>query len=805
MRSSVVEPNSSSTVQFPGQRDQVHYTSRMSQSPHLYRQPLQHKPKFRLVLAPAEGWLALLCLAVAAYCVIYAITAVNWVDNTFILNGSAAAGLIIGLGIAKIKHFPQGLMHLAACLIGYWLSIWLTSVIAFHVSWGLLVAGIGAVITDPTRINNSAMVFLFYLSFLCFFLGYFGAWLTYRAHLPWLVAIVYCSILLINLSYVKQDISFIVAIMLAALILLIARVQLTENLTQWQNLGLYTDRSWLRGITARIMQIASCMVVLTLVAGWLLPIISQPSAGVTFWNNLDNAWVNITQGHISWQNPGSLVQPYQSPTNFFGDQLTIAGSIHLPTGEVMNYTSSAGPQYLAGFTYDHFDGHTWTSLSSAADQNYGANAVLPTDINLDSITTTTSVTVVQPPEDTKHYLFAPSQPSSFDISTILYGDQMISAWTQANQLTRGEHYQVVSLLSNATPQNLSIVPLPQENTDYWHGDTNYSKLMAYYVQLPGDLSPQVWKTTQQWTRGATSTYDALRKLEVPLSDQTQFTYSLENPPVPANVDATSWLLQTRRGYCTYYATAMTTMARQLGIPTRIVNGFSRGHLDAQRKVWVIDGSDAHSWVQAYFPGFGWINFDPTPGFSLHNTNNPQPVTTPGATPRPTQPPTRSTPPATGKNAHPTPPAGSRSGRNPSTTDAAPQIDFLLGLSLTALIGSLLVLLVAIVRYRWLSLYPHSTFVAGTFWRLCRLASWVGLAPRNWQTPYEYGRMLCHHVPQEANPLWRLTELFVRERWAGPQTMPYAHSTSEREVEKLVPGLRRTFLRLLWMKTKVKQR
>jgi cell division septation protein DedD len=415
------------------------------------------------------------------------------------------------------------------------------------------------------------------------------------------------------------------------------------------------------------------------------------------------------------------------------------------------------------------------------------------------------VTVVQPPEDTKHYLFAPSQPSSFDISTILYGDQMISAWTQTNQLTRGEHYQVVSLLSNATPQNLSIVPLPQENTDYWHADTNYSKLMAYYVQLPSGLSPQVWKTTQQWTHGATNTYDALRKLEVHLSDQTQFTYSLDNPPVPANVDATSWLLQTRRGYCTYYATAMTTMARQLGIPTRIVNGFSRGHLDPQRKVWVIDGSDAHSWVQAYFPGFGWINFDPTPGFSLHNTNNPQPITTPGATPRPTQPPTRSTPPATGKNAHPTPPADSPSSRNPSTTDATPQIDFLLGLSFTALIGSLLVLLAAIVRYRWLSLYPNSTFIAGTFWRLCRFASWVGLAPRNWQTPYEYGRMLCRHVPQEANPLWRLTELFVRERWAGPQTMPYTHSTSEREVEKLMPGLRRTLLRLLWMKTKVKKR
>ncbi|MFL5625085.1 MAG: transglutaminaseTgpA domain-containing protein [Ktedonobacteraceae bacterium] len=803
MRSSVVEPKSSATVQ--GQRNQPQYRPHVPHSQRPYPQPALHKPKFRLVLAPAEGWFALVCLAVAAYCVVYAITAVKWVDNTFILNWSAAAGLIIGVGIAKIKRFPQGIMHLAACLTGHWLSIWLTSAMAFHVPWGSLIANIGAVITDPTRINNSAIVFLFYLSFLCFFLGYFGAWLTYRAHLPWLVAIVYCSILLINLSYVKQDVSFIIGVMLVALILLIARVQLAAHLVEWQSLGLYTDRTWLRGITARIMQITSFMVVLILAAGWLFPVLDQPSAGATFWDGLDNAWVNVTQGHVSWGNPASLIQPYQAPTNFFGDQLTIAGSVHLPTGEVMNYTSSAAPQYLAGFTYDHFDGHTWTSLSSSTNQNYEANAPLPTDINLDAKTITTSVTVVQPPEGTKHYLFAPTQPSSIDISSTLYGDQMISAWAQADPMTKGEHYQVISLLSTALPQHLSSVPLPRENAEYWHEDTNYTTLMEYYVQLPGNLSPQVWKTTQQWTRGATNAYEALRMLEAHLSDETQFTYALDNPAVPANTDAVSWLLQTRRGYCTYYATAMTTMARQLGIPTRIVNGFSQGHLDTQRKVWVIDGSDAHSWVQAYFPGFGWINFDPTPGFPLHGTNNPQPTTTPAATPHPTQPPAHSTPPSTSKQAHPTPPAGTRSSGDPTTPDATSQVNFLSGLSLTALICSLLVLLIAFARYRWRSLYPDSTLIAGTFWRLCLLASWLGLAPRDWQTPYEYSRMLCRKVPQAANPLWRLTELFVRERWAGSETIPYVSYASKREMERLTPSLRRVFLRLLWMKIRIKKR
>ena len=65
------------------------------------------------------------------------------------------------------------------------------------------------------------MVFLFYLTFLSFFLAYFGVWLIYRARLPWLVALIYCAIMLVNLNYIKQDLSYLVIIMLAALSLLI--------------------------------------------------------------------------------------------------------------------------------------------------------------------------------------------------------------------------------------------------------------------------------------------------------------------------------------------------------------------------------------------------------------------------------------------------------------------------------------------------------------------------------------------------------------------------------------------------------
>jgi hypothetical protein len=752
------------------------------------------KSKRRLVLAPIEGWLPLFLLAIALYAVTFSISAVGWVQHTFILNWSAAVGLLVGLSIAKINRMPQSILHLAACLIGNWLSVWLTSVIAFHISWSVVIAGIGSVLTDPTRISNSEVVFLFYLSFLSFFLGYFGAWLIYRAHLPWLVALVYCSIFLINLSYVRQDVSLYVALLLAALILLIARTQLSAKLIQWKSEGLYTDNSWLRGITWRIMRITSVIMLLSLIFGWLLPVLAQPDQGVTLWNSLNNAWANITQGRLS-QNPGSLFQPYQASTSFFGDQLTITGSIRLPTGEVLDYTSAAAPQYLAGFTYDRFDGHTWTSLASSTNQNFDANAELPNDTVRNYTTATTSVTIVQPPGGTKHYLFGPPEPANFDVSTTLYGSTMIAAWAQQSPLSAGEHYQVTSFISTVSPQALSTIPLPQDNAGIWKTDTNYSTLQSYYVQLPTDLTSNVQKTMATWIRGVGNAYDALKQIEARLNDSSQFTYSLDNPPIPTNIDVADWLLQTHRGYCTSYTTEMVLMARMLGIPARMVNGFSQGHLDTRRNVWVVDGSDAHSWVQAYFPGYGWINFDPTPGFSLRNTNNPQPVTTPVATASPV----KSTPTTapTGKKQGTSPDPTSDPAQNGTASSNAGAQSWFLSLTIVALVCALLIFLVALVRYWWRNLYPNSSFVAGTFWRVCRVAGWVGLAPRSWQTPYEYSRALCGRVPQEAGTLWRLTELFVRERWG---TLPHA-SQAEHELEQLSPRLRQSFWRLLLFKIK----
>lgn len=756
-------------------------------------------------LVPSEGWLPLLFLAIALYSVVGSIIGANWVSHSNVLLWSPAVGLLIGLGVARLTKMPQGILHLGACLIGHWLAIWLTSAIAFQINWVFVLGGLRAAITGTVAagmIPTNEVVFFFYLAFLCFFLGYFGSWLVYRAHLPWLVALVYCSIMLVNLNYVKKDQSYLVIILAGSLILLIARVQLVNQIQNWVTEGLYTDSTWMRTMVRRCMQVACVLTLVALLMSWFLPTQNQSVNGKAFWDQLNNAWSNILNGHVSLQNMGSLTQPYQTPSNFFSDQMTISGNVRLPAGEVLYYTSpNLQPHYLEGFTYNYFDGHTWTtSLVNA--QPYDANTSIPVDVNRgDSTQVTATVTVVQPPGGNKHYIFGPPQPVRFDTSTLMYGDGTAGAWVQQDPLVKGEHYTVVSLLTTNNTTVLSTIPLPDVRPDVWHNDAYYATLAMDYTRTPQDLSPNVQNTMKQWTRGATDTYSALKMLEAHLSDQAVFTYSTTNAPVPDNMDAVDWLLQTRSGYCTYYATAMAVMARQMGIPTRVVNGFSQGHIDQARHVWSVDGQDAHSWVQAYLPNFGWVNFDPTPGFAPNATpTSAAKPPTPNAAPKPT-PITKPTPAPIKNQTHPaTPPPTTKSAgtHHPEKQNTVNQ-GVLLGTSILVLLLSLIVFLMAVASYWWRNLYAENSFIVALFWRLCRIASWAGLAPRSSQTPYEYSNMLGAQFPEQAPSLWRLTELFVYDRWGPPrQKSPIGEDETK---QHLTSPLRSLFLRLLLRRVK----
>ncbi len=150
---------------------------------------------------------------------------------------------------------------------------------------------------------------------------------------------------------------------------------------------------------------------------------------------------------------------------------------------------------------------------------------------------------------------------------------------------------------------LQPVKLRAASTDYPEA------IRETYLQLPS-LDKRILPFTQSVTARATNPYDKAVAIENYL--RTRFAYTLD---LTGNVDKdplATFLFKTRAGHCEYFASAMTIMLRAIGIPSREVNGFLPGEYNDLGGDYIVRASDAHSWVETYFPGTGWVTFDPTP-------------------------------------------------------------------------------------------------------------------------------------------------------------------------------------------------
>jgi len=125
------------------------------------------------------------------------------------------------------------------------------------------------------------------------------------------------------------------------------------------------------------------------------------------------------------------------------------------------------------------------------------------------------------------------------------------------------------------------------------------------------LDPRIAELARQMTRGASDDLEKTRMIEKRL--RHDYAYSLDLPSVEVRDPISLFLFVRRKGYCEYFASAMTVMLRDLGIPARLVNGFQSGIANPYSGTLVIRASDAHTWVEAFFPETGWTVFDPTPG------------------------------------------------------------------------------------------------------------------------------------------------------------------------------------------------
>lgn len=315
-------------------------------------------------------------------------------------------------------------------------------------------------------------------------------------------------------------------------------------------------------------------------------------------------------------------------------------------------------------------------------------------------------------------------------------------------------FQTTSLVSTATATELSAA------------GTHYPGWTTQYTQLNDDGTrglETIRALAQEWTSGVADPYDQAIAIETHLRDPALFQYTLDPPtaPNPETWPLVYFLTTSHRGYCQYFASAMGAMLRSLNIPTRLITGYGPGTPAAEEDLrarptigeQIVTTSDAHTWVEAYFPNYGWIPFEPTPPSSQGDY---EPFTRGAAAISHTVVPPSSAPhPSITRHTPPPPPAST-----PSTRGSLPSVVPLVISILGGLVG------LAVLALLWFAL-PRS--VTGVWRRVEALGRLSGLERRNAETHRAFALRLGRSRPSAGPDFTELADLTGRAEFSATGT------------------------------------
>jgi Transglutaminase-like enzymes, putative cysteine proteases len=351
-------------------------------------------------------------------------------------------------------------------------------------------------------------------------------------------------------------------------------------------------------------------------------------------------------------------------TGFGKDSTKLGGNIFLSDTIVMKVDSSEGDIYLKGAVRDRYTGDSWenamgeqTTLHERSQLNSfnedlnelsEGMKVISGKLNvLEDISKKTSIDITYENLKTKT-IFVPSKVDNLtfekeDLNLAIDAYGMISNkdflgtkfnYTAELYSINKKDQSIEAFLRNSrrglySGYEKAILKKSSKNKSGALSRSDIGKLIemsdstyARYLQLPKDLPERVSKLAGEITSSADNDYDRAKAIEAYLSKN--YIYTLEPGDVPENRDFVDYFLfDSKQGYCTYYASAMTILVRSLGIPSRYVEGYILPSKPVSGNIYEVTNKEAHAWVEVYFEGFGWIPFEPTAPYAQSINNVPK--------------------------------------------------------------------------------------------------------------------------------------------------------------------------------------
>lgn len=272
------------------------------------------------------------------------------------------------------------------------------------------------------------------------------------------------------------------------------------------------------------------------------------------------------------------------------------------------------PQSLAlrlrGTSFDRYDGHSWHRSPSAMRRIRRSSAQYPLvrwpnesrDRSLRIVLDHLDETVVFMPEHTIALGIAPRYINGNEIGRVItsHGSD------ELRYADDDELGLVYTTYISSDPLEASEPGLtPEQLAPFLQLPEGHAKLIALSRKLVGDASSDSERVNRLLSYLQSGTYK----------------YTLDQPDVGKSAPLEAFLFETKRGHCEYFASALAIMARAVGVPSRNVTGFIGGSYNPYGKYYAIKQGDAHSWVEVFIAGRGWVTADPTPSGALAARNN----------------------------------------------------------------------------------------------------------------------------------------------------------------------------------------
>jgi transglutaminase-like putative cysteine protease len=663
---------------------------------------------------------------------IWALESADWVNP----RPSFLFALVLGVaGGTALGRTRLGLLAVFPLIIlgGLGVAAWRTFVLFVPIeglsTWSRWVEAI-------TMPSNNPIAFIAFLVFLSWLAGAIGAWYAVRRANGWPAFIFGALIVTFNLINLPRDFAYVLPANLALGLALVVQ-------TGWRRAGDAPEGSSRR--TPVMAGLALC--VLVVLGAFILP----QSPAERFSLSIDGGALYSTIKKNGLNIFSSVPSKVKTVRSSGQESVSFQGAAD-QSNDIRFIVNSTTRGYFRTRYYDLYAAAGWanspladtglasgqtiidaTPLSKATIIKYEVENAVKTDlilVNGQAASLSIAVTARSLPA-----------PSGTDVMALI----------SPKLLNPYQPYTVTAYLPAVTAEDLM-----KSGSDYpdW--------ITERYLQLPAGLPRSVTQFSRLLTRGlvyggqdvvvADSAYAKVLAIKTYLQG---LTYNINGTTVPDGVDGVAQLLASKQGNCVNFASAMVVMLRSVGIPARFAQGYLGTELDSESKNLVIRGKDSHAWAEVYFPEYGWIIVEATPGrpadrFSTTSTVAPGQTEPPGSSAAPVIPGAEITeePVTDPTNANPD---------GPISPVAIPAILFALLAGTVIVAGSGTLYLTRASR-------PEAAYA-----RLGWMGKFFRVPIKAADTPAEYARRLGIRLPGEAKDISFIASTFARSRYSPAKT------------------------------------